>query len=103
MARVEFGYTQFQPTGRKFIALGGSLPAGSLADKNLELVDLFGAGLPGILEINGSVRYWRNIGEGPFALPHQMDQAPVGLGFAESGVQIVDSKRRGGTDVLVTT
>lgn len=100
---LEFGYTQFQPTDRKFIALGGSLPASSLGDKNLELVDLFGAGLPDILEMNGTVRYWRNTGEGQFALPHQMDEAPAGIGLADPGVQILDADGDARADLLVTT
>jgi hypothetical protein len=100
---LEFGYTQFQPTGRKFIALEGSLPAGSLGNKDLELVDLFGVGLPDILEMNGTVRYWRNAGQGRFSLPHQMDEAPAGVGLADPGVQILDANGDGRADLLVTT
>ena len=48
---------------------GTDLPARSLADPDLELVDLFGNGLPDILEMNGTVRYWRNLGGGRFDLP----------------------------------
>src|SRR5262249_37483776 len=60
---LEFGYTLFEPEKRDFYPLQGSeLPARSLADKDLELVDLFGQGLPDILEMNGTVRYWRNLG-----------------------------------------
>lgn len=100
---LEFSYTQFQPTGRKFISVGGSLPTTSLSDKGLELVDLFGTGLPDILEMNGSVRYWRNAGRGRFLLPHQMDEAPAGVGLADAGVQILDANGDGRADLLVTT
>jgi RHS repeat-associated protein len=99
---LEFGYTEFAPQGRKFIAIKGSLPAQSLADPNLELVDLFGSGLPDILEMNNSVRYWRNLGNGRFALPHGMEQAPP-LQLSAPGVQMLDANGDGTADLLVTT
>jgi RHS repeat-associated protein len=100
---LEFGYTQFQPKQQKFFALTGSLPAASLADANLDLVDLFGAGLPDILEVNGSVRYWRNKGGGEFALPHSMQEAPAGVQLSDKGVQIIDANGDARPDLLVTT
>jgi hypothetical protein len=84
------------------MALQGSLPSTSLADQNLELVDLFGSGLPDILEMNGSVRYWRNRGQGQFALPHQMDEAPP-VQLSDAGVQMLDANGDGTADLLVTT
>ena len=51
------------------------MPATSLAHPDLELVDLFGNGLPDILEMNGTVRYWRNLGGGRFDLPREMRTA----------------------------
>ena len=42
----------------------------------MELVDLHGFGLPDILEMNGVVRYWRNLGNGSFDLPRPMSDAP---------------------------
>src|SRR5579859_7655168 len=100
---LEFNYTEFHPAERKFTALGGSLPANSLTDPSFELVDLFGAGLPDILEMNGTVRYWRNKGLGQFATPHLMDEAPAGVGLADAGVQILDANGDGRADLLVTT
>ena len=100
---LEFGYTQFQPESRKFISIGGSLPATSLADTNLEVVDLFGSGLPDILEMNGSVRYWRNKGQGQFALPREMAEAPAGVKLSDPGVQMADADGNGTADLIVTT
>ena len=37
-----------------------------------------GNGLPDILEMNGTVRYWRNLGGGRFDLPRAMRDAPAG-------------------------
>ena len=41
-------------------------------------MDLFGNGLPDIVEMNGRVRYWRNLGNGRFDLPRPMRDAPAG-------------------------
>lgn len=99
---LEFGYTRFEPDRRKFRPLSGSLPAGSLSSPGVEMVDLFGNGLPDILEMNGAVRYWRNLGGGRFDLPRQMQDAPAGLHLADAGVQMIDANGDGRSDLLVT-
>ncbi len=100
---LEFGYTRFEPERRDFTAIqGADLPARSLANPDLELVDLFGNGLPDILEMNGTVRYWRNLGRSAFDLPREMRDAPAGLMLAEPGVQLIDADGDGRTDLLVT-
>jgi RHS repeat-associated protein len=100
---LEFGYTQFEPGRRDFFPVqGADLPARSLASRDLELVDLFGNGLPDILEMNGTVRYWRNLGAGRYDLPRPMPEAPAGLGLADPGVQLIDADGDGRTDLLVT-
>jgi RHS repeat-associated protein len=101
---LEFGYTRFEPQGRKFARLqGAELPARSLADPDLELVDLFGNGLPALLEMNDTVRYWRNLGGGRFDRPRDMRAAPAGLRLADPGVQLIDANGDGRIDLLVTT
>ena len=101
---LEFGYTRFEPESRKFFPVTGQdLPAGSLARPDHELVDLFGNGLPDILEMNGTVRYWRNRGNGRFDLPREMKSAPAGFGLADKGVQLVDANGDGRVDLMVTT
>ena len=67
---LEFAYTRFEPVGCDYLPLSGAdFPPGSLAQPDYELVDLFGNGLPDILQMNGAVRYWRNLGGGRFDLP----------------------------------
>jgi RHS repeat-associated protein len=101
---LEFGYTRFEPDRRDFFPVTGSdLPALSLAHPDLELADLFGNGLPDILEMNGTVRYWRNLGAGRFDFPREMRTAPAGLRLADAGVQLIDANGDGRTDLLVTT
>ncbi len=51
---------------------GDDLPPGSLARPQYELADLTGDGLPDVVEIDGLVRWWRNLGDGGFAAPRQM-------------------------------
>jgi RHS repeat-associated protein len=101
---LEFGYTGFEPEQRKFLTLQGTdLPARSLANPDLELADLFGNGLPDILEMNGTVRYWRNLGGGRFDLPREMDTAPAGVRLGDPGVQLIDANGDGRIDVMVNT
>lgn len=103
---LEFGYSQFNPQDQKqrdfYPVQGSDLPATSLANTSMELVDLFGNGLPDILEMNGTVRYWRNRGNGRFDLPRPMAEAPSGLSLGDPGVQLIDADGDGRTDLLVT-
>lgn len=100
---LEFGYTRFEPEKRDFFPFTGSdLPPFSLANPDFELVDLIGNGLPDVLQMNGVVRYWRNLGNGQFDLPREMREAPAGLQLADSGVQMIDANGDGRTDLLVT-
>ncbi len=99
---LEFSYTQFSPDQRNFIPLEGSFPASSLNDPNIDLVDLFGNGLPDIVDMNGGMRYWRNLGNGRFDRPRLIRDAPAGVAVANSGTQFVDANGDGRTDLLVT-
>src|SRR5262249_31172592 len=60
-------------------------------------------GLPDILEMNGTVRYWPNQGGGRFGLPRPMRDAPAGLGLADPSVQLLDANGDGRIDLMVTT
>jgi len=103
---LEFGYSQFNLQDRTqrdlYPVEGADLPATSLANTSLELVDLYGNGLPDILEMNGTVRYWRNRGNGRFDRPRSMTDAPAGLSLSSPGVQLIDANGDGRTDLLVT-
>jgi len=104
MPPLEFNYARFEPEKRKFVALAGSdLPPSSLADPSYELLDLTGNGLPDILEMNGTVRYWRNLGNGKFDIPQDMRGAPAGIGLEDPGVQLIDANGDGRPDLLVTS
>lgn len=100
---LEFHYSRFEPEKRRFSPVTGqSLPSDSLANPAYELVDLTGNGLPDVLMMNGSVRFWRNRGQGGFDLPRDMKTAPAGVSLADSGVQLLDANGDGSLDLLVT-
>ncbi len=104
MPPLEFSYSDFDPTAQTASPLQGpNLPSTSLHDPNLDLVDLFGQGLPDILEMRTTaVRYWRNLGNGEFDSPQFMATAPAGLALAQAGVQLLDANGNGRLDLLVT-
>ncbi|HMQ35852.1 MAG TPA: SpvB/TcaC N-terminal domain-containing protein, partial [Chloroflexaceae bacterium] len=100
---LTFGYTPFDPGGRRFAAVRGhDLPARAVGDPGLELVDLHGGGLPDILELNGAARYWRNLGGGRFDLPRPLREAPPHA-LADPGVQLLDADGDGRMDLLVAS
>jgi RHS repeat-associated protein len=101
---LEFGYTAFEPAKRRyqpFNGTGASRPERSLGNPEFELVDLFGNGLPTVLEFNEQVRYWRNRGDGRFDLMRTMETAPAGLRLGEPGVQLLDANGNGRADLMV--
>jgi hypothetical protein len=58
--------------------------------------------LPDVLEMNGTIRYWRNQGEGRLDRPRELHDAPAGVQLADSGVQLTDADGDGRIDLLVT-
>jgi RHS repeat-associated protein len=103
---LEFAYTAFEPGDPRRRSLlhvtGADLPPTSLANKALELVDLFGRGLPDIVELSDTARFWRNRGNGVFDLPRPMREAPSGVALSDGDVKFVDANGDGRVDLLVT-
>ena len=100
---LNFDYTRFVPkTQRFFPVTGPELPAESLARPDRELVSLFGNGLLDILQMNGVVRYWRNLGNGKFDRPRAMANAPAGVELEDPGVQLLDANGDGRADLFVS-
>ncbi|HVH12887.1 MAG TPA: toxin TcdB middle/N-terminal domain-containing protein, partial [Longimicrobium sp.] len=77
-------------------------PTHPLGTGGVELVDLFGRGLPDLLEMNGRVRYWRNLGGGRFDRARTMSDAPAGVALHGPGVQLLDADGDGRAELLVT-
>lgn len=105
MAPLEFGYSGWDPGNRRYQAVGGDrLPAQALSAKGLDLVDLFGKGLPDVVQLSGGfARYWRNEGDATFGLPRQFAATPAGVDLASPDVRIMDADGDGRPDVLVAT
>src|SRR5262249_30708160 len=82
---------------------GNDLPPGGLGHAEYELADVTGDGLPDIVEMNGTVRYWPNAGEGRFDGPRPIAEAPAGLSLADPGVRLMDADGDGRIDLFVTT
>ena len=101
---LDFSYSAFEPASRRFRRLEGpALPTGSLSNPDLELVDLFGNGLPDLLELSASgARCWRNMGRCRFDWPKPLREVPAGLMLADRGVQIVDADGDGRADLMVS-
>jgi hypothetical protein len=82
-------------------AVNNALPPRSLADDDFEMVSLFGNGLPDIVQMNGAVLFWRNLGNGLFDTPQTMDEVPAGVHLRDPGVQFADMNGDGRADLLV--
>jgi RHS repeat-associated protein len=102
---LEFGYTGFDPGQRHYRALAGvsgALPDRSLAHPDFELADLFGRGLPDVVQIGDTARYWRNLGGGRFDLPRPIEQLPAGVRLGHPGVQLADADGDGHIDLVLS-
>lgn len=101
---LDLGYTAFADVGQKFqplSAAGGALPAKSLAHADHELVDLYGRGLPDVVEMTGLIRFWRNIGDGSFIDVQTMESGPQAVLLSDPGVRFADLDGNGRADLLV--
>jgi RHS repeat-associated protein len=100
---LEFGYSGFgQDPGsiQSLSGVGASMPAQSLASADLELVGLFGNGLPDLVQMNGATQFWRNLGGGRFAAPEDMPEVPALVHLADPGVSVADLNGDGRADLL---
>lgn len=96
---LDLGYTAFDPARRRFQPAGGDqLPANALRGDDFALVDLSGGGLPDLVELTGSIRYWRNLGAGRFDRPRTMSEAPS---TGRGGVTLLDADGDGRADLVV--
>jgi RHS repeat-associated protein len=103
--RLDFGYSEFKPKEQKltsFDAQGGDLPPRGLNAPKFSLVDLFGSGLPDVLqtEPNGYY-YWRNLGTGRFSGRKKLKNSPAGVTLDQDGIGFGDMAGNGQADLLV--
>lgn len=102
---MTFGYTRFNVDDRRYEKLSAStgfLPDNSLGHPDVELVDLFGNGLPDILETKASeTHYWRNTGNGTFSGPHNTINFPFLNRLSRGEVLLGDANGNGAADLIV--
>jgi RHS repeat-associated protein len=97
------GYREFDPARRVMRQVpAAQLPPQPLGDPSRELIDLSGDGLPDLVELGASPRYWRNRGDGGFDAPRPIPGAPASVRLEQPGVQLADADGDGRADVLVT-
>lgn len=102
MPPLDFGYTAFHPHERRFVRVecdGAPLPTAAVSTR--ALVDLHGAGLPDLVEVDDGIRYWRNLGDGKFAAPRRLAGAPGGVSLDQAGVELADVDGDGRTELVV--
>lgn len=103
MPPVTLGYSAFEPGRRRLLTVGGAdPPAVALSDPGYELVDVTGEGLPDVLQCNGVMRYWRNLGDGTFDRPRSIRDAPTGVHLGDPGVRLLDADGDGRADLIVS-
>ncbi|MCB9165205.1 MAG: VCBS repeat-containing protein [Flavobacteriales bacterium] len=103
---VEFEYQDFDITKRNLVPIKGDhLPALNLNHPDMDLVDLDGNGLPDFVQMSAGqpIRYWTNKGNGEFALPRTMRNAPTGLALGSGAVQLMDADGDGRVDLVMNT
>jgi RHS repeat-associated protein len=101
---VEFEYQDVTIGKRNLIPIAGEhLPALGLNHPDMDLVDLDGNGLPDFVQMSAGqpIRYWKNKGNGEFALPRTMRNAPTGLALGSGAVQLMDADGDGRVDLVM--
>ncbi len=107
MPPLEFSYSRFEPLKRDFSPLQGSdLPASGVGNNDVELISLFGNGLPDFVQMgtdgfSAVARYWRNRGDGSFDPPRTMKEAPAGVSISDPEVSFMDANGDGKPDLVV--
>jgi RHS repeat-associated protein len=99
---VDFSYTPLELGNRKFMRVTGETPPASLGNPAVELVDLFACGLLDVVEIDGTTRYWRNLGSAVLAPVRTAATTPGGFSLADPGVQLLDADGDGRADLVIT-
>ncbi|WP_456442570.1 toxin TcdB middle/N-terminal domain-containing protein [Psychroserpens sp.] len=102
---LQFDYTRFEPHRRKlhsFTAEADGPPA--LNSATVDLIDLEGFGLPGVIEANQFThRYWPNRGNGRWGIPQKLKAFPQGASLADTRVRFGDMNGNSRADLLVSS
>lgn len=101
---IRFSYTDFAPQHRtlhSYTAMADAPP--SLNSATVDLIDLDGFGLPGVIEANHVVhRYWPNRGGNRWGIPRKLKAFPQGASLADARVRFGDMNGDARADLLVS-
>lgn len=106
MPPVTFEYSEFKPQEQEYQsvqAMGNDLPPRPLTDANFTLFDLFGDGLPDILNTTAfDYYYWQNLGYAHIDRRHPQHGAiPAGITLSDPNVAVGDMGGDGLPDLIV--
>ena len=101
LSPLTFTYRGWDPTARRFRAVPPVLPMAPLQG-TLDLVDLFGDGLPSVIELDNTARYWRNRGDGSFEEPRTLNSVPTGATLGAPGVLFEDLDGDGRAELVTS-
>lgn len=99
---LRFGYTSFQIGRRlqRFEAEGEQPPPLPLSDPDMDMIDLYGTGLPGVIQLSGPIRrFWANRG-GRWGPPQSLRDLPAAVTLADRAVAFADMNGDGTADLL---
>jgi RHS repeat-associated protein len=101
---VRLSYTAFEPERRRFRALetvGGGSPPPTVQQRDVELTDIVGDGLPDVVQLAGSgSRWWQNLGDGRFSGPRTLPSLPEPVRLDDPRVALADLTGSATADVL---
>jgi len=93
MPPVTFKYSEFNPQEQRYqsVTAGANDSSDVAAGSEYRSIDLFGDGLPDILQTTGTgYYYWRNLGNGMIDRRHPQHVAPAGVVLGQPNVAIGD-------------
>uniref|UniRef100_UPI0025E82ECE SpvB/TcaC N-terminal domain-containing protein n=1 Tax=Sulfurovum sp. TaxID=1969726 RepID=UPI0025E82ECE len=105
MPPVIFKYSEFTPQKQRYQSISArcdDLPPLSLKDPQTTLVDLYGDGLPDMLETTTNGYYfWQNLGDGYLDMLRPQQSVPAGVTLSQSGVALGDMGGDGMADIII--
>ena len=96
-------YTPFQPGHRlvSFVSQTGDPPPASLENPDFDLLDLYGTGLPGVVQLSGPARrFWPNAGNGQWGPPGTLRALPASAALGKAAVAFADMNGDGAADLV---
>lgn len=100
---IELQYSNFRPDRRTLFEVEApNTIAAGLESGRWEFIDLFGKGLPDLIEFGEAGRYWKNLGNGKFDHGRELPHSFQGLSPRDPSVAIIDANGDGRLDFLIS-